>query len=570
MNAQLGKQYAEGKVYAFFLPRGYTDVWSLGEWHSVCISLNGSNNIAKIYLDGSMVFNTTQFYKKGDFKYGNITLFHKSDDSHQTDKSIQYQVQTEITEFNIWNKTMSTSFIESWSNCESTIGGNYLNWSSTKNFNFPSYFEDLDKICSKNKNLFIHQELMNLAETKQFCAKMGGGMSVATDNQTLNDMIVLFKNKDGSWLEECGDGFFIGYSDEKEEGSWVSIEDDTPITVDHLWANEYPTKNSVFNQAVFRDGQIFNRWEKNKYCPVCTSPKQRLFELDNLCDEDHDIDKFYVMVNTSYFIGLKTSKLYKNQLKVWVIESSENTGLIANLSVPQGQDDEEFIPTGLHSWFYRRGECNNGFVKMNLNGQLFILPSRQMNLHLAVDRPGNFCCSDGTCINSELVCDGNQDCSDDEDDFNDRIKLTQRREIKANQGIDVLVNVTIMNLLEVSQEKSTFTVFFWIKLEWKNGKHAFEFLHDDFQLNNVQTMTNSSVWIPHLKYYHIYDDQFRTLKSTTYIEKGLSQNVSMSPSPLRPTEVYEGSKNTFMMDILHREIFMMKQLILYLILLLIY
>ena len=138
------------------------------------------------------------------------------------------------------------------------------------------------------------------------------------------------------------------------------------------------------------------------------------------------------------------------------------------------------------------------------------------------------------------------------------------RDTEASQDPDVLVNVSIMDLLEVSQEKSTVSVFFWIKLEWKNSQLAFKFLHENYLLNNVDIMTqhsssSSSIWIPKLRYYHIYDGQITTLKTTNYIEKGLSQNSSLSSSPLRPTELYEGSQNTFMMDILHRDIFLKRQ-----------
>ena len=39
-----------------------------------------------------------------------------------------------------------------------------------------------------------------------------------------------------------------------------------------------------------------------------------------------------------------------------------------------------------------------------------------LNLHLDVEQPGNFCCGDGTCISSELVCDNVAHCSNSEDE----------------------------------------------------------------------------------------------------------------------------------------------------------
>ena len=567
MRAQLGKRYAEKKAYAVLLRNGYTDIWALREWHSVCLTFNISNNLLVVYLDGSV--KTAVSYVKENFKSGNIMLFQEIISRHPRENSI-YQVETEITDLNIWNTSISTSMIKSWSNCESELHGNFLNWSSLPiDENIPSYSLDLTEICSPPKHFIVHPDLMNLADTEKFCTKMGGVIAVAENNQTLKQMKESFIDKDGLWLEDCQDGFFIGYTDEKEEGSWVSISDGTSITVGHNWASGYPTNNPTFNQAVYTKGKLFDRWEQNSYCPICSLPEQRLFELDNICAEDHHIDRFYIMVNTSYFVGLLATRLYKNSSELettWVIETTDDKSQIATLSVPPGQDSEEFIPTGLYSWSYSEGVCNTELSEFKTpNGLSMML--RPMNFHLSVERPGNFCCSDGTCISSELVCDGNQDCSDDELDYYNRIEKTQMRDTEASQDPDVLVNVSIMDLLEVSQEKSTVSVFFWIKLEWKNSQLAFKFLHENYLLNNVDIMTqhsssSSSIWIPKLRYYHIYDGQITTLKTTNYIEKGLSQNFSLSSSPLRPTELYEGSQNTFMMDILHRDIFL-KRLFLY-------
>ena len=73
-------------------------------------------------------------------------------------------------------------------------------------------------------------------------------------------------------------------------------------------------------------------------------------------------------------------------------------------------------------------------------------------------------------------------------------------------------------------------------------------------------MTNLTIWRPQLKFYHIYDDPIKTLKKTTYVRKGMSQNTSLIYDQLssRLIEIYEGTKNTFMMDVLHRYLWFKK------------
>ena len=45
-----------------------------------------------------------------------------------------------------------------------------------------------------------------------------------------------------------------------------------------------------------------------------------------------------------------------------------------------------------------------------------------MNLHLKVD-PEKFCCNDGTCIDSQLVCDKIAHCDESEDETKDLCKI---------------------------------------------------------------------------------------------------------------------------------------------------
>ena len=63
-------------------------------------------------------------------------------------------------------------------------------------------------------------------------------------------------------------------------------------------------------------------------------------------------------------------------------------------------------PLGLHRWFFTDRACTDG------NGTGY----RSLNLHLAQDKTGSFCCHSGQCIDSQLVCDKVDNCPTAEDE----------------------------------------------------------------------------------------------------------------------------------------------------------
>ena len=62
---------------------------------------------------------------------------------------------------------------------------------------------------------------------------------------------------------------------------------------------------------------------------------------------------------------------------------------------------DEHFPTGTHHWYFEDVECTDPGEKW-----------RSLNLHRDVKKPENFCCHDGTCLSSELVCNNFRDRMD--------------------------------------------------------------------------------------------------------------------------------------------------------------
>ena len=101
------------------------------------------------------------------------------------------------------------------------------------------------------------------------------------------------------------------------------------------------------------------------------------------------MDVFYLMKSSFEFFGYLglSSITFSVMENSWKIRRSEGG---EELAERQGMD----LPLGRNTWNFSLQNCEGNILK----------------LHLDVDQPGNFCCDDGLCIDSQKVCDGTADC----------------------------------------------------------------------------------------------------------------------------------------------------------------
>ena len=108
------------------------------------------------------------------------------------------------------------------------------------------------------------------------------------------------------------------------------------------------------------------------------------------------------MLDSSSFTGFIYSKLqFSSRNKRWeIVRITDENQVLAYMD----KSDEHF-PTGTHHWYFEDVDCTDPGEKW-----------RSLNLHMDVKKPENFCCHDGTCISSELVCNNFADCEDKSDE----------------------------------------------------------------------------------------------------------------------------------------------------------
>ena len=129
---------------------------------------------------------------------------------------------------------------------------------------------------------------------------------------------------------------------------------------------------------------------------ICNVKGFRHFMLKGVCISS-PVDSFYVLGDAETLTGYtRTLMLPSADRSCWEIRDAFTNALLAHTN-----HSAEF-PIGIRSWYF---EAAGGISECEGT-------SRDLLMHLSVEQPGNFCCGDGVCISSELVCDNNQHCND--------------------------------------------------------------------------------------------------------------------------------------------------------------
>ena len=175
-----------------------------------------------------------------------------------------------------------------------------------------------------------------------------------------------------------------------------------------------------------------------------------------------------------------------------------------------------------------------------------------LNFHPFVEKPGNFCCNNGVCIDSELVCDNSRNCNDNEDEedcsilnlpanYNSNFPpISTKQEGRMVSMVKTLVKANIDNLkiLDISPEGSSFIVLFNLKLEWNDERVTFNFLKKFKEKNLISEKGLHNLWMPKLTFFQTIEKE--VLDNHVLIQKNGNASVDFETKLMNPPEVYEG------------------------------
>ena len=574
----------------------YFPVWPPGEWNSACVVLNQNTGAFKININGEnlveemfkenrnslklprigsyninlglysfifmmwvqcqcIFFQTFLQTFSGKFKQRNLTGL------VLMNKEVEYYPHHgAITDLNVWSRALTDQEIGDWQHCKKDPEGITLSWDNlqftVRGLNVSEI--DRNETCREEgtKKFIASDRTIGFDKTERLCRALGGEIAVARDPESLERMSRAFEAS----CQEGEEEFYGGYRREDLHSPWTDV-----VTGDMMgWTNwDHSCPFDWYDDDLCAisyqnsSGKFCDADCSMKLCPVCQVNQVVNMELEGVC-RGSSVDSFYVMKSPTEYLGyLHTSIAFSSSRDRWEVSHTFNSS-----NVLAFMDTKSDFPLGVNQWIFLEEDCADPW-KMY----------RTLSLHFEVKKPGNFCCDDGICIDSELVCDSFSDCGDgsDENDCNflyvpPTLTDTEKpptRVKKSGKIQPIILNATfhVLEIFEINEVDSTFDLHFILEIQWLQQTLSYSFLKlNDFK-NFLLQSSKEKIWIPRVEFSEIKEDLSSDKNDNVVVlrrgkpQLGNQPGLEADLEYYQDFEVYSGSENPLKIIMERRIIF---------------
>lgn len=321
---------------------------------------------------------------------------------------------------------------------------------------------------------------MSLHQGFTLCSGLGGSLPTP-ENQTSLIATRNALNKLSTGYDTQCNGYWLGTTDEGNEGTWVKMEDGNPVTPH--WRSSEPDGGEVQNCArgTLEDDLAIEDipcdW---KQCVLCSIHKLPVWTMLGAC-QLHDRNRLFAVVQNSpgnlLFEGYSFYTIEKRAGTWYWIEKDgmHHNRTIATLI--KGSSIKKSWPIGRNIWRFEQSVCDEE-------------PLETRKLLLSPCEEGHFTCDDATCIPLFQRCDLKPDCRDGSDEKDCRLvqfPATYRSDIPpaalgSETPLPVSLHVTIESA-DINTSSMEMHVNYNLTMTWVDPRLEFLNLNEDRTLN---------------------------------------------------------------------------------------
>ena len=516
-------------------------IWDMKVWNHVCIMLDSVNKDLTIVMNGKSVFNLPL---KSDLSIldTNISLM-----CYPTPSGYNMSFFGRMTDVNMWSLSLSKEEAVSWTLCRSKEGGDLVDW-RTASWKVKGLMEvqvEREEVCrERQERLLVSDFKHDFDETLHLARMLGGTMAVADSMGAAENI-----RRALDPVKEVCTYVFTGFTDRQKEGEWVNVYKRENST----WQNweEGEPDNMGDADCSIMDALTLKQYDTKCFYMACTiiqTKEKPKFQLKGVC-KDSIVDLYYTILFPSENETILKKELvgFKQTQMIWSVEQERwnIVNLVDKNTLAHTNSTHDF-PFGSHRWFFTNATCSEA-------GQ----PWRQLNLQQKVKQPGQFCCDNGLCIDSEFRCDGNNHCLDSSDEqmcqtvqvpqtYNLDIPplLEERSGVYVRfHPLEIATTVAILNILNINEHASLISLKFGVALEWSDYRLKYNFLKADGHKNTIKSGENV-IWTPKLTVL-VKSDQTKSVEvqHRIKIKKRGPASIEGKMENIHANESYTGSEN---------------------------
>ncbi|KAK8744854.1 hypothetical protein OTU49_000653 [Cherax quadricarinatus] len=371
----------------------------------------------------------------------------------------------------------------------------------------------------------------------QVCQGLGGFVPTPQLPEEYNTIIRTITEYHTKISSLCK-SFWVGISDEKEEGVWIDIQHQSQLHPS--WSVAEPDGDKLENCAIAEGPQQFadTRCDELK-CVVCAVPRRPVWKLLGACERYQRNVHFVALQDNSsnlIFQGYSDFRIIQNEDKSeWVWKDWHTGQTMASLS--NAVND---VPIGRQTWTLTKAMCSQ-------------TGGSARRLLLTPCGTGYFSCDDASCIPLYQRCDLKFDCHDKSDEsgchlvkFPPVYRPDLPPEINNNNFSQPLPIALYINIESADVDTSSMHmhVNFNVSMTWQESRLSFLNLNEDYTLNRVPYETMQRVWVPVIDFTNTKGNHITlTDHQTTMVINMLGKPRLGDNTQPEELEVYAGPEN---------------------------